>query len=60
MATEAAGFERTITELSEPAQTRTIPPRDRRAIAADMDEVMALFEEIGMHTVEESDVLRDG
>ena len=54
-----AGFERTITELGEPAQTRTIPPTDRPAIPAGIDNAMALFQEIGMHTVDEPDVLRE-
>ncbi len=55
-----AGFERTIMELAEPARERTIPPSDRPDMAADMDKVTALFEEIGMHPVEETDVLRGG
>ena len=55
-----AGFERTIVELGEPARERTLPPSDRPAMAADMDEVTALFEEVGMHPVEEPDSLRNG
>jgi quercetin dioxygenase-like cupin family protein len=55
-----AGFERTITELGERAQARTIPPFDRPAIPGGMDNAMALFPEIGMHLVQEPDVLRQG
>jgi quercetin dioxygenase-like cupin family protein len=55
-----AGFERTITELGEHAQTRTIPPSDRPAIPGGMDNAMALFREIGMHVVQEPDALREG
>lgn len=55
-----AGFERTITELGEPTQTRTIPPSDRPAVPAGMDDAMALFREIGMHPVQEPDSLREG
>ena len=54
-----AGFERTITELAEPAQAREIPPTDRPAIPAGIDNAMALFREIGMHPVDEPDVLRE-
>ncbi len=55
-----AGFERTITELGEPTQTRTIPPSDRPVIPGGMDDAIALFREIGMHLVQEPDVLRQG
>ena len=55
-----AGFERTITELGEQAQRRTIPPSDRPAIPSGMDRAMALFQEVGMHPVQEPDVLREG
>jgi quercetin dioxygenase-like cupin family protein len=55
-----AGFERTVTELGEPAQTRTIPPSDRPAVPGGMDNAMALFPQIGMHPVQEPDVLRKG
>lgn len=54
-----AGFERTITELGERAQARTIPPPDRPAIPGGMDDAMALFREIGMHPLQETDVLRE-
>ena len=53
-----AGFERTITELGEPARERTIPPPDRPAIPGGQQEAMALFREIGMHLVQEPDPLR--
>ena len=55
-----AGFERTITELAEPALVREIPPSDRPAIPAGFDKATALFREIGMHPVQEPDLLREG
>jgi len=55
-----AGFERTITELAEPARAREIPPSDRPAIPAGFDAATALFREIGMHPVQELDFLREG
>jgi quercetin dioxygenase-like cupin family protein len=55
-----AGFERTITELAEPALAREIPPSDRPAIPAGFDKATALFREIGMHPVQEPDLLREG
>ena len=55
-----AGFERTITELGERARTRTIPPPDRPDIPGGPAEAMALFGEIGMHVLQEPDVLREG
>ena len=55
-----AGFERTITELAEPARAREIPPSDRPAIPAGFDKATALFREIGMHPVQEPDLLREG
>lgn len=53
-----AGFERTITELGERAQARKIPPSDLPPIPGGMDDATALFREIGMHLVDEPDVLR--
>ena len=53
-----AGFERAIVELGERAQARTLPPADRPAVPGGTDKAMALFQEIGMHLVEEPDVLR--
>ena len=55
-----AGFERTITELAEPARAREIPPSDRPAIPAGFGKATALFREIGMHPVQEPDLLREG
>jgi quercetin dioxygenase-like cupin family protein len=55
-----AGFERTITELAEPAGTHEIPPPDRPDIPAGIDKAITLFRKIGMHIVEEPDVLREG
>jgi len=55
-----AGFERTIMELGERAQTRAIPPSDRPAIPGGRDAATALFREIGMHLVQEPDSLREG
>jgi quercetin dioxygenase-like cupin family protein len=54
-----AGFERTITELAEPAQARTIPPASHPPMAADWETFANLFAEIGMHPVQEPDVLRE-
>ena len=55
-----AGFERMSMELGEPALTRTIPPADRPAIPGGFEKALKLFEEIGMHIVQEPDVLREG
>ena len=55
-----AGFERSIMEIAEPAQARTLPPSDRPYLPAGMDKAMAVFREIGMHLVREPDVLREG
>ncbi len=55
-----AGFERTITELGEPAQIRAIPPSDRPAIPGGGDAATTLFQEIGMHLIPEPDTLRGG
>jgi mannose-6-phosphate isomerase-like protein (cupin superfamily) len=55
-----AGFERTIVELGEPAGVHEIPPPGRPDIPGGTDEAMALFREIGMHLVQEPDVLRRG
>ncbi len=54
-----AGFERTIVELGEPAQERTLPP-EGLPMTGDMEKVIALFEKVGMHPVEEPDTLREG
>ena len=55
-----AGFERTITELGEPARARTIPPTDRPAIPGGMNNAVTVFREVGMHVVREPDLLREG
>jgi quercetin dioxygenase-like cupin family protein len=55
-----AGFERTVVELAEPAHARTLPPPDRPYMPAGMDKALALFPEVGMHLVQEPDVLRRG
>ena len=52
-----AGFERTILELAEPAATRTLPPPGR-PMTKDWEQVSALFAEVGMHVVQQPDVLR--
>jgi quercetin dioxygenase-like cupin family protein len=53
------GFERSVMEFGEPAPARTMPPVDH--IPADppsADAIASLFEEIGMHVVDEPDLLR--
>ena len=52
-----AGFERTVMELGEPAETRTLPPKGRQK-ATDISVLQKLFEEVGMLPVDEPDVLR--
>jgi len=51
------GFEQTVMELGQPAPTRTLPPPnvDKRVSP---EQVMALFERIGMHPVDMPDTLR--
>ena len=51
-----AGFERTISELAEPAPERVLPPKGRPMFAT-MQKTMTLFQEVGMHIVEEPDTL---
>ena len=51
-----AGFERTISELAEPAPERFLPPKGR-PMASDMQKTVALFQEVGMHIVNEPDLL---
>ena len=53
-----AGFEKVILGLAEPAPTRTIPPQNYKEPAPDRDKVMSLFQQYGMHIVDEPDVLR--
>lgn len=53
------GFERSIMELGEPAPTRTMPPADHQpASPPSAEEINKLFDEIGMHLVDEPDLLR--
>ena len=53
-----AGFERTVMELGEPAETRTLPPKGRQK-PMDVAALRKLFEEVGMRPVDEPDVLRE-
>ncbi len=53
-----AGFERITIGMSEPAPMRTIPPQDYKQPSLDPDKVMSLFQQYGMHVVDEPDVLR--
>ncbi len=53
-----AGFEMVILGLAEPAPTRTIPPQDYKAPSPDLKKMMSLFQQYGMHVVDEPDVLR--
>jgi quercetin dioxygenase-like cupin family protein len=54
-----AGFERTISELAEPAPERTLPPKGR-PLAADPQKMMALFREVGMHMADGPNPLHIG
>ena len=51
-----AGFERTISELAEPALKRELPPKGR-PMTADLNKTIALFQEVGMHVVTAPDAL---
>jgi quercetin dioxygenase-like cupin family protein len=53
-----AGFEEIILALAEPAPTRTIPPKDYQGPWPDRSKVLTVFQQHGMHLVEEPDVLR--
>lgn len=53
------GFERVITELGQPAATRTLPPKDLPQDASEA-KMNALFAQVGMHTVAVPDFLRNG
>ena len=53
-----AGFEQVVMRLGVPASTRTIPPADFKDPQPDMPAMMKLFQEYGMHVVEEPDTLR--
>ena len=52
-----AGFERTVTELGQPAEARTLPPKGL-PVKFDPKRAMELFREVGMQPVEQPDVLR--
>ena len=52
-----AGFERLIIETSQPAGTRTLPPKDL-APAADRETMKRISEEVGMGWLDTPDVLR--
>lgn len=52
-------FERVITELGQPAATRTLPPKDLPQDASEA-KTNALFAQVGMHTVAVPDFLRNG
>jgi hypothetical protein len=46
-------------ELAEPAPTRTMPPADYAPTnPPSMEQITTLFAEIGMHIVDEPDLLR--
>lgn len=53
-----AGFEQAIIELGEPAATRTLPPKGRPMIAHP-ERAAAVFDRIGMHLVDDPDILRE-
>ena len=53
-----AGFEQVVMRIGIPAPTRTIPPADFKEPPPDMATMMKLFQEYGMHVVEEPDTLR--
>ncbi len=55
-----AGFEKIISELAEPAPTRTIPPAGYQDQQSDWSKMQVVFEQHGMHIVQEPDVLRQG
>ncbi|WP_219722127.1 hypothetical protein [Deinococcus planocerae] len=55
-----AGFERVITELGEPAHVPTLPPEGRPAAPGDPERAERLLREVGLHRVQEPDVLRAG
>lgn len=52
-----AGFEETIVELGQPAQTRTLPPPGiDKPISP--QQIQTLFQKVGMHIVDLPDKLR--
>ncbi len=54
-----AGFERTITEMGKPTETRTLPPKGATN-GGDMEKMKALFAQVGMHILAVPDFLRNG
>ena len=52
-----AGFEQAIVKLGTKAKAFTMPPKDFKD-PENKEKMMALFEKIGMHAVDEPDVLR--
>jgi quercetin dioxygenase-like cupin family protein len=54
-----AGFEQTVIQQGLPASTRTIPPADFKDPPMDFEKMKQVFQEYGMHTVREPDVLRE-
>jgi quercetin dioxygenase-like cupin family protein len=53
-----AGFENIILQLAEPAPMRTMPPMGYQDTQLDSHNVLNVFEQYGMHMVDEPDVLR--
>ncbi len=51
------GFERITVELGEPAPQRVIPPKGR-PMQGDREKMMKVMQDIGMHVVNEPDILR--
>ena len=54
-----AGFEQTIIQGAMPAEAFTLPP-DGLGMNVDQAQMMKLFDQVGMHVVQEPDVLRQG
>ncbi|GCE25875.1 cupin [Dictyobacter alpinus] len=53
-----AGFEQIVMRQGVPAQTRTIPPEEFKEPPLDGPTMMQLFQQYGMHSTQEPDVLR--
>ena len=53
------GFERVIMALGEPAPERVLPPPGR-PMQGDREKAMRVIAEVGMHVVNEPDILRSG
>lgn len=54
-----AGFERLIIETTQPAETRTLPPKGL-PMAVDRETIKRISEEVGMGWVDAPDILRNG